>query len=191
MMNGNDLRQLRIKLAQASQWNIGYFCSGFVFWLYVSVTGFLLPLVTARFYWLAGTFLIFPLAVGFSYLLRADPFSKGNPLGELVGYTHMNVITLTFPVVLVTCVFFPEALLLVMAIAYCVDFYVMSWAFGTRIFAIHAAIRTMAVTVVWLVLPDQRTILIPIIVALAYLITFLLIPVLRHRWLRLQTGESR
>jgi hypothetical protein len=102
-MNGDSLHSLRTDLAQRSQWNIGYFCSGFVYWVYAAVVGGSYPLPTARIYWLVGSMFIFPVAVALSRLLRADPFSNGNALGELVGHTHMSVITLTFPVVIGVC----------------------------------------------------------------------------------------
>ena len=184
------MQRLRTELAQTSQWNIGYFISGFIFWSYVTVIGLLFPLTVARIWWLVGTFLIFPVAVSASRLLGADPFSKGNTLGELVGYTHMSVIGLTFPLVLAAFFFFPEALLLVMAIAYCVDFYVMTWAFGSRVFGLHAAFRTVVVTVIWFAFPEWRVFLIPVVVALAYLVTILAVPSLRRRWLKLQGNKT-
>jgi hypothetical protein len=182
-MTSDPLLPVRIDLAERSQWNIGYFISGFVFWVYVTVTAYLLPLDTARFYWLAGTFLIFPCAVAISRLLRADPFSKGNALGELVGYTHMSVVALTLPLVVIALFYQPHTLTLFMAICYCIDFYVMSWAFGTRLFGLHAAMRTVLVTGVWFAWPQGSSLAIPIIVALAYLTTVILIPPLRTRWL--------
>ena len=183
-MSKADLQHIRAELARTSHWNIGYFVSGLMFWSYVTITALFFPLEVSRIYWLVGTFLIFPVAVAASYLLRADPFSKGNALGELVGYTHMSVIALTLPLVLAAFFFFPEALLLVMAIAYCVDFYVMTWAFGSTIFGIHAALRTAGVSVIWFVFPEGRSLLIPILVAFAYLVTVLAIPILRRAWLR-------
>jgi hypothetical protein len=111
-VTATDLRLLRMDLARRSRWNIGYFASGLVFWLYVAVTGSTLPLSVARVYWLVGTFLIFPLAVAISRLCRADPFCKGNDLGELVGYTHMSVNAMSFPIVVAAFVYLPQALLL-------------------------------------------------------------------------------
>jgi hypothetical protein len=185
-MTDTSLRLIRIDLAQRSKWNMGYFCSGFLFWTYAAAVGLLFPLTTARVYWLVGTFFIFPVAVASSLVLRADPFSKGNALGEVVGYTHMSVIAMTFPLVVVAFVYFPEAMVLVMATAYCLDFYVMTWAFGSRLFGLHAAFRTLAVTVIWFAWPEWRTSAIPAIVALAYLVTVILLPPLHSRWLRNQ-----
>ena len=182
-MTSAELQSLRIDLAQRGKWNLGYFVSGFIFWSFVLVVNFILPLETARIYWLVGSFFIFPMAVAASRVIQADPFCKGNELGELVGYTHMSVITMTFPLVIAAFVYFSNALLLVMAIAYCVDFYVMSWAFGSPLCGIHAAIRTIAVTVIWFALPNVRLTAIPAVVALAYLLTVVIAPSLRRQWL--------
>jgi len=178
-----DLRALRLDLAQRSRWNIGYFCSGFIFWVYATAVGLIYPLSSARFFWLVGTFCIFPVAIAASRLLRADPFSKGNALGELVGYSHMSAISLTLPLVLLACFYMPEAMLLVMAICYCVDFYVMTWAFGSPLFGLHAVTRTVLVSLVWFAFPAWRLPLIPLIVAAAYLVTVVLIPILNKRFL--------
>ncbi len=187
-LTGTDLRLLRIDLAQRSRWNIGYFCGGLVFWLYVAVIGSVLPPDVAKVYWLVGTFTMFPFAVAISRICRADPFCKGNDLGELVGYTHMSVVAMTFPIIIAVFIYLPQALLLVMAISYCLDFYVMTWAFGSRLFGLHAALRTLVVTVIWFALPRWRASVLPLVVAMAYLVTVILIPPLRRQWLKEQAA---
>jgi hypothetical protein len=178
-----NLDALRLDAAKRGKWNIGFFAAGLTFWLYATVVGLTLDLETARVYWLVGTFFIFPAAVLFSWLFGADPFTKGNILGALVGYTHMSVIALTLPLVVAAFVYFPQIMLLTMAIAYCVDFYVMTWAFGTRLFGIHAALRTLVVSIIWFALPDLRASALPASVAVFYLATLIISPILRHRWL--------
>lgn len=182
-MTDSNLQSLRVDFAKRSYWNLGYFAAGLIFWLYVTAINVYFPLNTAKIYWLVGTFFIFPIAVLVSRLLGADPFSKGNSLGELVGYTHMSVIVLTFPIVIFSMIYFPEAMILILAIAYCLDFYVMSWAFGSPLFGIHAAARVVIVTVIWFARPDWRQIVLPAAVACAYLATVILIPILRRQWL--------
>lgn len=144
----------------------------------------------ARYYWLFGTAIIVPLALIASRLLGADPFSKGNPLGEVVGQTHASIMAMTFPLVLIACFQFPHFMILIMAISFSLDFYLMSWAFGSRLFAIHAFARTGAVTAIWLLLPNQRAWLIPIVVALAYGMTVAIGPTLRRRWLAVQADRN-
>lgn len=180
----NDgLSSLRVDAAKIGKWNVGYFAAGFVFWVYAAFIGITFDLHVARVYWLVGTFFIFPMAVAFSHLFGADPFTKQNALGQLVGYTHMSVIALTFPLVIAAFFYKPEMLLLVMSIAYCIDFYVMTWAFGSPLFGIHAAARTVVVTIIWFAFPQHRSDALPIAVAVFYLATVSLVPALRKRWL--------
>jgi len=183
-MTENDLAELRVDAAIRGKWNIGFFASGFTFWIFIGIICNSFPLETARIYMVAGTFLIFPLAVLFSKLFKADPFTKGNSIGELVGYTHMSVITMSFPIVILTAIYLPNALIFVMAILYCLDFYVMTWSFGTWLFGIHAAFRTIIVSLIYFAIPAYRFTLLPFIIALLYLTTVLLIPVLRTKWLK-------
>ena len=178
-----ELRELRKDLAIRSFWNIGFFIAGFIFWIFVLVTGQMYPLEQSKVFWLVGTFFIFPTAVLASKVVGADPFTKGNRLADLVGYTHMSAIALSFPLVIASFAYFPEAMLLTMAIAYCIDFYVMSWAFGTRMFGVHAAARVLLASIVWFVFPAIREMAIPVIVASSYMATVILIPVVRRKWL--------
>lgn len=178
-----ELRELRKDLAVRSFWNIGFFIAGFIFWIFVLITGQMYPLEQSKIFWLVGTFLIFPTAVLASKFVGADPFTKGNRLADLVGYTHMSTIALSFPLVIASFLYFPEAMLLTMAIAYCIDFYVMSWAFGTRIFGVHAAARVLLASIAWFVFPTSREMAIPVIVASSYMATVILIPLVRRKWL--------
>jgi hypothetical protein len=185
-----DLVNLRIDAAIRGKWNIGFFAAGGVFWLAVTIIGNTVTIEQARIFWIIGTFLILPVAVLFSRLFGADPFTKGNVLGELVGYTHMSVIAMTFPIIIATAIYMPEALLLVMAIVYCLDFFVMSWAFGSRLFGIHAAIRVITVSLIWFAHPEWRLSVLPAFVALLYVTTVAVIPSLRRRWLLEQQGKA-
>lgn len=179
----DSLEELRIDAAKRGQWNIGFFAAGAIFWTAATVIGVTVELSQARIFWIVATFLILPVAVVFSRLLGADPFTKGNALGELVGYTHMSVIAMMLPIVIGCAIAFPEALLLVMAIAYCLDFYVMSWAFGSPLFGIHAVLRVSSVSMIWFIVPEWRMTVLPAWVAALYIGTVVAIPILRRRWL--------
>ena len=183
---GQNLKELRIDLAVRSKWNLGFFWAGLVFWSYAAVVGWLYPLQAARLFWLIGTSLIFPVAILASRLIRVDPFSKGNPLGAAVGYTHMSVILMMLPLVIIAYVRYPEFMILILAVATSLSYYVMSWAFGSPLFVLHAALRTVAVTAIWIAFPTSRLWLVPLVVAAAYGITVLLSPVFRARWLQAQ-----
>ena len=95
----------------------------------------------------------------------------------------MSVVTMSFPILLILFFKYPEGLLLGMAIAYCLDFYVMSWAFGSPIFGVTAAIRVLLVSCFWVLLPDQRMLAIPIIAILSYIAIIVLTLTTRTKWL--------
>ena len=175
---------MRKDLAMRSGWNIGFFVAGLSLWIGILITNLIVPIETGRMIWIALTFGVFPVAVLVSKLVQADPFCNDNPLGQLVGYTHMSVVSLSFPIFVITAIYNPNIQLLAMAILLSVDFYVMSWAFGSAIFGLHAAARTVLVTVIWVAFPESRLTLIPIVVAAFYLGTVVLLPIVRRRWIR-------
>jgi hypothetical protein len=98
----------------------------------------------------------------------------------------MSVIAMTFPIIIACAIFRPGALLLVMAIVYCLDFYVLSWAFGSPLFGIPAAVRVSTVSLIWFTTPGWRMSVLPAWVAALYVGTVLAIPVVRRRWLEHQ-----
>ena len=178
-----NLADLRVDLAMRSGWNIGFFVAGLLLWVAILITNLTVPVETGRVIWIVLTFGVLPVAVLVSKLVRADPFCNDNPLGQLVGYTHMSVVSLAFPIVIITAIYNPDIQLLTMAILYSIDFYVMSWAFGSAVFGIHAAARTVLVTIIWVAFPELRLTLVPIIVATFYLGTVLLLPIARRKWI--------
>ncbi len=180
-----DLSSLRMDLATRSGWNIGFFVAGMLLWVGILITNLTVPIETGRMVWIALTFGVFPVAVLVSKLVQADPFCNDNPLGQLVGYTHMSVVSLAFPIFVITAIYDPHIQLLAMAILLSVDFYVMSWAFGSAVFGLHAAARTVLVTVIWVAFPESRLTLIPMVVAAFYLGTVLLLPIARRRGIKL------
>ncbi len=179
-----NLSDLRMDLAIRSGWNIGFFVAGLLLWIAILITNLTVPVETGRILWIVLTFGVLPVAVLISKLVQVDPFCNDNPLGQLVGYTHMSVVSLALPILIITAIYNPHIQLLAMAILYSIDFYVISWAFGSAIFGLHAAARTVLVTVIWVAFPESRLTLIPISVAGFYLGTVILLPIARRKWIR-------
>ena len=182
-MSTDNLNELRIDLARRSKWNVGYFAAGFLYWSFAAAVGSLLPVPAAKLYWLIGTFFIFPLAVLLSRLLRADPFTSGNALGNLLGITHVGLIYLLFPLIIVFFLYLPEALPLALAICFGASFVVFFWVFGSALFLWHIIIRVVGATIIWFAMPEYRYSLLPAFVAALYLATALVIPAQRRAWL--------
>src|SRR5262245_34382757 len=96
----DSLKAMRLDLARRSKWNLGYLLAGFLYWCFAATVGAALPTETAKTYWMVGGCAIFPLAILVSKLLRADPFSRGNPLGSLVALSHVSLIGVTIPLLI-------------------------------------------------------------------------------------------
>jgi hypothetical protein len=183
----DSLSSLRVDLARRSKWNIGYLVAGFVYWSFAAITGTMLPMASAKMLWMAGGFTIFPMAIGFSYALRSDPFCKGNPLGSLMGLAHGGMIVMSIPLLIALMRDNPTMLPLCAAILFGASFTVLSWAFGDPIFLAHIIVRVVGVTAIWFAMPAHRFSVLPASVAALYLMTFLLLPARRQRWMDIQS----
>lgn len=190
MTNYDSLQALRIDLAQKSKWNIGFYWSGFFYWIFVLTVGVAVPLDTAKYVWLIGGFFIVPVAILLSRFLGTEAFPKANTLADLAGQTHATVNVLGFPVILVPLIFYPEAQILMMAIMYCIDFYVFTWVFGSRLFLVAASIRVVGASAIWFFLPEVRLTLLPAFVALTYLGLMVAIPHQRKKWEIIQNVQA-
>jgi len=173
----------RIDLAQRAKWNIGFWVAGFIFWAYAAAIGSIYPIMSARSYWLIGACFIGPVAMIASYFLSADPKARGNSLAQLVGMAHVSVLVISLPLIFEAYLYFPDALILVMAICFGIDFFVMCWAYAAPFPAVHAVVRTSLVSLIWFARPEWRSVILPSVVALCYLITVAYIIIERPKWL--------
>ena len=149
----DSLSALRVDLARRSKWNIGYLVAGLVYWSFAAIVGTMLPMESAKVLWMIGGFTVFPMAIGFSYLLRSDPFCKGNPLGSLMGLAHGGMIGLSTPLLIALFRDDPMVLPLCAAIVFGASFTVFFWAFGDPIFLAHIIVRVAGVTAIWFAMP--------------------------------------
>jgi hypothetical protein len=180
----DSLKALRIDLAKRSKWNIGYFAAGFVYWCFAAITGTVLPVESAKIYWMIGGFTIFPMTIILSRFWGADPFTRGNTLGDLIRLTHGSLMGLLLPLVIICFLYLPQALPLAAAICFGASFPVFFWAFGDHIFLSHIIIGVAGAAVLWVALPSGRFSLLPAFVAVMYLVTAILLPGRRAAWLR-------
>lgn len=182
-----ELVRLRVDLAERSKWNVGYFAAGLLYWTFAAVAGATLPLQVAKLYWALGTGVIFPAALLFSRLLRSDPFTSGNALADLIGLTHLSLLALTMPVLVMCFVDLPQGLPLAAAVFFGASFPVLFWAFGDALFLVHAVVRVAGATWLWFAFPDGRATAVPAFVAVMYLLTLVAIPLRRRAWLRVHS----
>jgi hypothetical protein len=182
----DSLSALRVDLATRSKWNVGYLCAGVVYWTFAAIVGTMLPMRSAALLWMIGGFTVFPMAIGLSYLLRSDPFCKGNPLGSLMGLAHGGMIGFSIPLLIALFRDHPMALPLAAAIVFGASFTVFFWAFGHPLFLVHIIVRVAGATAIWFALPAYRFSVLPAFVAALYVISLALVPAARQRWLHVQ-----
>lgn len=65
------------------------------------------------------------------------------------------------------------------------------WAFGDPIFLAHIIVRFAGVTAIWFAMPMHRFSVLPAFVAGVYLLTLLVVPGRRQRWLDAQLRSAR
>jgi hypothetical protein len=186
----STLNALRIDLAIRGRWSIGYFAAGSVYWIFAAIVGAVAPEETARVLWAIGGGLIFPMAIGLSHLLGADPFVKGNPLGTLVGVAHTTSIWLLMPRVVLFWIWFPAGMPLALAICLGASYPVMSWAFGDSVFLWHIIVRVVGATAIWFALPQHRYTAIPVFVAVLYAGMVAVVPGRRRGWLEANSATA-
>jgi hypothetical protein len=183
----DTLQGLRIDLAARSQWNIGYVWAGFAYWSFAAVIGVALPIESAKVGWMIGGCAIFPAALLASWLLGADPFSRGNTLGSLIAFAHVSLIGISIPVLIAMFRDYPAGLLLAAGLFFGASFPVFFWAFGDAIFLYHFVVRVVGVIAIWFGTPNYRYSVLPAFVAIVYLGTALALRRRRAAWLRAQS----
>ncbi len=186
-----DIAAERMDLAQRMKWNIGFWVAGFLFWSYAAAMGALYPLAAAKLLWLAGSCAIAPMGFAASFILRADPKAHSNSLATLITMAHLSGGMMCLPIIFAAFLYWPQIMILVMAIAFGIDFFVMAWAYDSPFPWVHAVVRTIAVSVIWFAAPDGRPTLLPAAVALCYLATMAFITVERPRWIARRTNQPK
>lgn len=174
----------RIDLAARMKWGAGFWLAGCGYWTYAAAIGAIYPFETAKLLWLFGSFAIAPLGFLASWAIGADAQARDNSLARLMTTAHLSAGAMSMPLMFAAFVAFPEALLLIMAICFGIDFFVMAWAYKSPFPAVHAVARTIAVSVIWFSAPGWRSTLLPSTVAFLYLATVIFMAYERPRWLQ-------
>ncbi|QQE80584.1 hypothetical protein [Alicyclobacillus sp. SO9] len=127
-----DLLQMKRELSIKGKNGISFLMSGTVVWAIITVI-FILPFSPREkdliaFY---STGLMFPMAVLFSRLIKADWKAQDNPLGSLGLYLNLAQM-MYFPVLFWTIVKHPTDMVLLFAIITAAHFYPYGWLYNTK-----------------------------------------------------------
>lgn len=143
--------------------------AGCIYWFALGIAGFYLKPQT---WFIVSAFtsgLIFPLGLLLSRPLKAD-IKVSSPLNGLIAPALISMMTF-WPLAIAGTSSDVSFITLALAVGMGIHWPVIGWMYGRKVYLLHGIIRTIGATMLWYVFPEQRFVLIPIFVSLAYLIT--------------------
>lgn len=149
--------------------------AGLVYWAVLGALGYVLPFET----WILAAFFgsgaIFPLALLFSKILR-NPFMKEkSAVGSVLPPAFIGML-LFWPMIVGAAQEAPALITLILAIGMSIHWPVIGWSYGrTTIYSLHAIVRAVLVTYIWLSFPEHRLTWLPLSVAAVYAVTVIVL----------------
>ena len=119
--------------------------------------------------WSSG--MIFPLALVFARLFRNDFLKDKTASGDVLLPTFISMF-LFWPMLVASIWTAPELGPLILAIGMSLHWPVIGWSYGkTALYTAHAVVRAVVVFAIWVWMPDARLTLLPLSVAVIYLLS--------------------
>ena len=150
--------------------------AGAVYWLGLAALGYRMFLPdqwTFIAFVLSGS--IFPLALLFSRLLRIN-FMRDRTAVSDVMFPAFIAMFLFWPMVIAAWWTNVQLVPLILAIGMSLHWPVIGWTYGrTALYTAHAVVRAIVCFLIWWLLPDGRFTLLPLSVAVIYLLTVIAI----------------
>jgi hypothetical protein len=164
-----QLRHEKRSLLIRANGGISLPAAGCIYWLIIGIGGiFLKPQL-----WFPiacfGTGVIFPLGLLLSKPLKANLNVKSS-LTDLFLPALISMF-MFWPLAIIASMKDPAFAPLALAVGMGIHWPVIGWMYNSRIFLLHALVRTVGSTSLWLLFPDHRFTLVPFFVSLVYLIT--------------------
>jgi len=178
-MDKHDLLEMRRAYFVATGGGISLPAAGAIYWIALTIIGtqmssWGLDGADWGLYAAIGSGAIFPLGV----LLQGplgSPFMKAkSPVGSLTLWAVLS-INLLWPLHAIVIILLPEAAPLSLAIGMALHWPIVGWMYASKAVYMHAFVRVGAATGLWLAFPDERFTLVPLSVAVIYLVTAVLI----------------
>jgi hypothetical protein len=144
--------------------------AGCMYWLGLSVAGYFLKPQMWFFVSAFSSGLIFPLGLLLSKPLKSDILKTASPLNGIIG-PALIAMAMFWPLAIAGAASNVSFITLALAIGMGIHWPVIGWMYGRKVYLLHGIIRTVGTTMLWYIFPDQRFVLIPVFVSLAYLIT--------------------
>jgi len=124
-----------------------------------------------------GSGAIFPMALLFAAIFRNGFMKDKTATGDVLLPAFISML-LFWPMIVGAVGVAPQLVPLILAIGMSLHWPVIGWSYGrTGLYSAHAIVRAIACTYIWLTMPEARFTLLPLAVAVVYLVTVLAIVV--------------
>jgi hypothetical protein len=145
--------------------------AGAVYWLGLAALGLFATGKTWTIWAFITSGAIFPLALLFAAITRVN-FMKDKTAVSSVLFPAFVSMFLFWPMAVAAFWDAVHIAPLILAIGMSIHWPVIGWSYGrTAIYTGHALVRAVAVFAIWIAFPDQRYTLLPLAVAVVYLLT--------------------
>jgi hypothetical protein len=139
--------------------------------------------------------LIFPLALLFALLMKNNFMKDKSAVGNVLLPTFASMLLFWPMLIMAAKSAAPELVVPILAIGMSLHWPVIGWAYNrTALFTAHSVLRTIAVLLVWFMVPEDMLVLIPAVVAASYIFTVFAIyadlHILKRKHLIIQNGVS-
>jgi hypothetical protein len=148
--------------------------AGAIYWAALSVLGLYASPTTWCLVAFVTTGLLFPLALLLQRPTRSNITVKESPVAGagMVGFVNVAVgWAITIPAFHTN----PQLVPLTLGIGMSLHFVSIGWSYGSRVLMFHPLVRALVLVVLWYGLPAHRFTLMPLAVALIYLVTIALL----------------
>lgn len=154
--------------------------AGLIYWAVLAWLGTFASVqtwVTVAFF---GSGAIFPLGLLLGGITASRPLEKSDFGGAT--FAGLLAVMLCWPLIFAANSIDPSLSPLMLAVGMSLHWPIIGWSYGRLgLFTAHAVIRVAGCSAVWFALPEERFVLIPLVVVGAYAFSFLAILVTRGR----------
>jgi hypothetical protein len=167
-----SLDELKLEIIRSSRRGYPILLAGALFFAILAVLPALVPLQTVRLLWMVGLVIIFPLGILIGLLLGIEVITRRNPLGTLGGLIAGRQM-FYLPVFMAVYQFKPELLPLTIGLLGGAHFLPYAWLYNSRAYVFTALAMGIATFVLGGPFMSSALRLVPIALALIYIIATL------------------
>lgn len=149
--------------------------AGVVYWAGLGIAGYYLPPKQWTLWAFILSGMIFPLALLFGKIFRVDFMRDKTSTGDVLFPAFVSML-LFWPMAFAAYGSAVQLVPLILAIGMSIHWPIIGWSYGrTALYSAHAIARALVCLLIWSQMPEARFTLLPLSVALIYVLTVIAI----------------